>query len=102
MLFSPAIDDKKGLNLLYGAALVFAILASVALANEFYYIFLLPVAMLVVVAGLYRLDLLMFFTVVITPFSINLAKTGLGIGVSLPSEPLIFGIMLDLSCQSGI
>jgi putative inorganic carbon (HCO3(-)) transporter len=94
MLSSTAAHDKKGQSWLYGAALVFAVMASVALANEFYYIFLLPVAMLVVVAGLYRLDLLMFFTVIVTPFSINLAKTGLGIGVSLPSEPLIFGIML--------
>jgi len=94
MMTSTAVGDKKGQSWLYGAALVFALLASVALANEFYYIFLLPVAMLVVVAGLYRLDLLMFFSVIVTPFAINLAKTGLGIGVSLPSEPLIFGIML--------
>ena len=94
MLSSTATQDKTGQYWLYGSALVFALMASVALANEFYYIFLLPVVMLVVVSALYRLDLLMFFTVVITPFSINLAKTGLGIGVSLPSEPLIFGIML--------
>jgi len=36
----------------------------------------------------------MYFAVLITPLSINLAKTSLGIGVSLPSEPLMFGIML--------
>jgi putative inorganic carbon (hco3(-)) transporter len=79
---------------MYGGAAFFALIACYALTQDFLWIFLTPLVLLVVLVGMHRLDLLMFFTVIITPFSINLAKTGLGIGVSLPSEPIIFGVML--------
>ncbi len=85
---------NSGLSWLYGSALLFAVVACIGIANEFYWVLLLPVVLLVIVTGIYRLDLLMFFAVCVTPVSINLAKTGLGIGVSLPSEPIIFGLML--------
>lgn len=90
----PLTKSNSGLNWLYGSTLVFAIVACIGIVNEFYWVMLFPVALLVIVTGFYRLDLLMFFAVCVTPLSINLAKTGLGIGVSLPSEPIIFGLML--------
>lgn len=89
-----AADNIKGLKWLYGSVGLFIIAALVALVNEFYWMLLFPAVLLIIVTGFYRVDLLMFFAVAITPLSINLAKTGLGIGVSLPSEPIIFGIML--------
>lgn len=90
----PLAGQSDGIKWLYGSAIAFAIVACVGLAMESFWVFLLPAVLLIIVAGLYRLDLLMLFTVCITPISINLAKTDLGIGVSLPSEPIIFGIML--------
>ena len=86
--------DKSGLKWLYGGFIFFALITCTAIAFEFLWIFLLAPVLLIVVAGFYRLDLLMLFAVVVTPLSINLAKTSLGIGVSLPSEPLIFGVMV--------
>jgi putative inorganic carbon (HCO3(-)) transporter len=64
------------------------------LINEFYWIYLLPVVAFVVYMAFYYLDWLMLFVVFITPLSINLQKTDIGIGVSLPAEPLIFSMML--------
>ncbi len=90
----PLAADSRGLKWLYGSAFLFALTSCIALAEEFYWIFLIPIVLLVVVTGFYRVDLLMLFAVAVTPLSINLAKTSLGIGVSLPSEPIIFGIML--------
>lgn len=54
----------------------------------------LPVFFMVCLIMIFRLDLIAFFSVIITPFSINLAQTSVGIGVSLPSEPLMFGIFM--------
>lgn len=54
----------------------------------------LPVFFLICMLMIFRLDLIAFFSVIITPFSINLAHTSVGIGVSLPSEPLMFGLFL--------
>ncbi len=54
----------------------------------------LPVLFLVLLLIIFRLDLAAFLAIFITPFSINLAHTSLGIGVSLPSEPLLFALFL--------
>lgn len=90
----PITKNLNGLKWLYGGFGIFAIIACISFANEFYWIFLFPAIVLIVVTGFYRMDLLMLFAAMVTPLSINLAKTGLGIGVSLPSEPIIFGVML--------
>jgi putative inorganic carbon (hco3(-)) transporter len=87
-------NPDRGLKWLYGSAIIFTIIACFAFVTESFWLLLLPAVLLIVVTGFYRLDLLMLFAIFITPLSINLAKTGLGIGVSLPSEPIIFGIML--------
>ncbi|HMT29215.1 MAG TPA: O-antigen ligase family protein [Bacteroidia bacterium] len=90
----PITKSNVTLKWLYGSLLVFALAACIGIANEFYWILLFPPLLLIIVTGFYRLDLLMFFAVCVTPLSINLAKTSLGIGVSLPSEPIIFGVMV--------
>lgn len=64
------------------------------MVSEFYWIFLLPLAILIILMAFYRMEVLILLAVFVTPLSINLQKTDIGIGVSLPAEPLIFGIML--------
>lgn len=54
----------------------------------------IPIVAAILIVSVYRMDLMFFFCALITPLSINLQKTPLGIGVSLPSEPLMFGLML--------
>ena len=54
----------------------------------------LPILFLIGLWMVFRLDVAIFFSVFITPLSINLAETKLGIGVSLPSEPLMFSLFL--------
>ncbi len=90
----PLAANKTGLKWMSGVCLLFATIASISVALEFFWIFILPVVMLITILGIYRLDLMMLLGVVITPLSINFAKTSLGIGVSLPSEPLMFATML--------
>ena len=90
----PLAIDRTGLKWLYSGATLLAAVTCVAITREFFWIFLLAPVLLIIVAGIYRMDLLMLFAAAVTPLSINLSKTGLGIGVSLPSEPLIFGVMI--------
>jgi O-antigen ligase len=54
----------------------------------------LPFLLILTITAIFRFDLLIYLAVLVTPFSINLAETGIGIGVSLPSEPLMFGLFL--------
>ena len=77
------------------AALCFIVINSFLIANEFYYFSLLPVVLLIIYAAFFSLDKLMWFIVFFTPLSINLEKLDLGgIGMYLPTEPLMFGIMI--------
>lgn len=94
MLSGTAIQDPKFNTVFYGIVLSYVAAAALSVAFEFFYIFLLPLMVLLAVVAIYRLDYIMLFCALITPFSINLTKTGFGIGMSLPSEPLMFGLML--------
>jgi putative inorganic carbon (HCO3(-)) transporter len=65
------------------------------LANENFFVFLFPISILFVLIGLLATDKLMLFIVFCTPLSINMEKLEIGgLGVYLPTEPLLFGIMI--------
>jgi O-antigen ligase len=79
---------------LYATIAVYIGRAVAGLIAEFYWILLLPAALLLAYAALFKLDKLFLFTAFCTPLAINLSKTELGIGVSLPTEPLFFIMMV--------
>lgn len=72
----------------------FALVLGVSILKGMLFVAGLPVVFMIGLIMIFRLDLIAFFSVIITPFSINLAHTNVGIGVSLPSEPLMFGLFL--------
>ena len=81
-------------QLLYVVGFLGALTCSISILTESLFGILIPVVAALLVVSLYRMDLMFFFCALITPLSINLQKTPIGIGVSLPSEPLMFGLML--------
>jgi len=54
----------------------------------------IPIALAVIGVALFRLDWLFLLITLLTPFSINIEDIGGGFGLALPTEPLIFGLML--------
>ena len=63
--------------------------------KDLYFLNLLPIVLLVVFAALFALDKLFLFVVFCTPLSLNLEQLNIGgIGMYLPTEPILFGIML--------
>jgi O-antigen ligase len=79
---------------LYALTTLYLILSLYAIVNGFLFLLLLPIVLGVIYLAVERIDKVFLLLGLLTPLSINLAKTGLGIGVSLPAEPLIFGLML--------
>lgn len=82
------------IRFLYASVLAFFVLATYGIVSGLDWILLLPVVLLIIFMALFRLEQLVFLTVFLTPLSINLSETPLGFGISLPGEPLIFGLML--------
>ena len=72
----------------------YVITALYLIAAGFEWVMLLPLALIVLLLAFFRLHQLLLLTVFMTPLSLNLSETPLGFGISLPAEPLIFGLML--------
>ncbi|PCJ22715.1 MAG: hypothetical protein COA97_13075 [Flavobacteriales bacterium] len=65
------------------------------IAYEFYYLAIIPFVLVIVFMAFFNLDKLMWFVVFSTPLSLNLEELDIGgIGMYLPTEPLMFGIMI--------
>lgn len=87
--------SKQQLNWVYGASGLFVLLNAFFLYNEVLWFVALPVALIIMGIAVFRLDWLMFLIVLSTPISINLEDVGMGgMGLILPTEPLLFGAML--------
>jgi len=80
---------------IYIFSFFFIALNSYLVVKEFYYLALLPCILALVFMAFFRLDKLMWFIVFSTPLSINLEELEIGgIGMYVPTEPLMFGVML--------
>ncbi|MGR6087281.1 MAG: O-antigen ligase family protein [Arcticibacter sp.] len=84
------VSDK----VIYWSATVYAVICAFSIASENFLLLGAPLAAAIVLLAIYRMDLMLLLCVVLTPFSLNLQHTSIGIGVSLPSEPLMFGLFL--------
>ncbi len=80
---------------IYIASFLFIVLNSWLVIQEFYYLAIVPLALALVFMAFFNLDKLMWFIVFTTPLSINLEELEIGgIGMYIPTEPLMFGVML--------
>ena len=74
---------------------LFVIVNSILLANEFFWLGLLPVVLAIVFLAFFSLEKLLLLIVFCTPFSFSLESLDFGgIGMFVPTEPLLFGVLL--------
>jgi len=86
--------SQSKIKWVYALSITFIVANAIATYLEFYWLNLIPAAVLVVLLALFSLDKLILFVVFLTPFAINLQNLEGGLGLSLPTEPIIFGIMV--------
>ena len=84
----------KNIKWVLALTLAFIVLNAVCTYFEFYYFNLIPAALLIILLAIFSIDKLILFVVFLTPLAINLQNLDGGLGLSLPTEPIIFGIML--------
>ena len=80
----------RDLKWFYGIGLLFIITCCLAIAFDFYYIWALPVIPIIGYFVFYKTEQLFYFLAFATPLSIPVRDIGGGIGLSLPTEPIIF------------
>lgn len=78
----------------YAASAAFiAINAYLFLHNELWGL-AIPFILLLLILYIFSLDNVLLLITFLTPFAVNLKSAEFGIGISLPSEPLMFGVLL--------
>ena len=88
------MTDILKLRWLYFISGLFIIAAGIAIAHEQFWYVLVPAVFVIIYLAVFSIDSLMFLVVFVTPLAFNYKNSHFNVGVSLPSEPLMFGIML--------
>jgi O-antigen ligase len=86
--------QQKNIKWVFALSLAFMLINALCVYFEFYYLNLLPAALLIIFLALFSIDKLVLIVVFLTPLAVNLQNLEGGLGLSLPTEPIIFGIML--------
>ncbi len=78
----------------WAIGIAFILLNSIGIALEWYWVAALPAFAFLALLALLKLDHLLIVLVFLVPFSINIEDVVLGMGLSLPVEPMIIGVFL--------
>ncbi len=80
-------------KLFYWLSFLFIAINSVAIAMDFMWVNLLPYILIFAFLVLFKLDTVLLILCFLVPLSVNIDNVGMGLGLSLPDEPLIMLIM---------
>ena len=88
------MSKKIKILLVYGISILFIILNTVLLTKEIYWSLIIPAALLFFILYFISLDKILLIIVFLTPLAINIRNFDSGFSVSLPTEPLLAGVVL--------
>lgn len=88
------MTEKQKLRWVYFISAVFIVVNTILIVNDFYWALLLPLLLIVVLLFIFSLDKIILIITFLTPFAINVRSFDIGIGVSIPTEPLMLGVLL--------
>ena len=83
-------------NLIFVLGILFLLVNSILIYNEFYYFLLFPLALIILYLAAFQIEHLFLAIVFCTPLSLNLEALNIagGLGFYLPTEPLLLGLLL--------
>src|ERR1017187_259673 len=88
---------KTNLSVFYSVSLAFIALNAYYLTKDIYFVNFLPLILLFVLTGIFAMDKLILMVVFFTPLSLTLSElfnSKINTDLSMPTEPLLFGILL--------
>lgn len=88
------MTERVKLYWVYGLSILFILLNAVFIIKEFYWSLLLPLAAVVLMMYIFALDKLLLLITFLTPLAVNIRSFEANLGVSLPTEPMMFGVLV--------
>lgn len=88
------LSEKTKLYLVYLLSALFVAVNSYLIYKEFYWGIFIPLFIVVLFFFLFAYDKVILLIIMLTPVSVYLLDHELNVGISLPAEPLMFGVLL--------
>jgi putative inorganic carbon (hco3(-)) transporter len=86
--------EKTKTNWLYLICAAYIAFTSYFIVRDQFWPLVIPLVIIIIYFYLYKLDYILLLITLATPFAINLTDSEFGIGVSLPTEPLMLGVLI--------
>ena len=87
-------ESTSSYHTLYLGVGLFALLNAYFIAMEMFYFMAIPIALVIVAMALFRLDWLLLLIIFLVPISLTVDDVGGGMGLTLPTDPLLFGALV--------
>lgn len=86
--------ERSKIRWVYLISALFIAVNGYFIVREQYWSLLLPAVILLLYGYFYHLEKILLFITFLTPLAINLTDNDFGVGVSIPTEPLMFGVLV--------
>ncbi|MFA5971543.1 MAG: O-antigen ligase family protein [Lentimicrobiaceae bacterium] len=87
------MSEKLKIAIVYLVTAIFVLVNTYLVYKELYVGILIPIACILLIMYIFSLEKILLLAVFVTPLAIDLGDYDLGINISVPSEPLLIGIM---------
>jgi len=88
------LQAKTKILLTSAISLAYIVINTILIANEWYWLSLLPLALVFAAVFIYSLDKIYLLVAFVTPMAIDITNFGMSIGLSLPSEPILILLLV--------
>ena len=100
------MTERLKIQIVYLVTAIFVLLNTYLVYKEIYLGILIPIACILLLMYIFSLEKILLLAVFVTPLAINIGDYDLGVSISLPSEPLLIGILfffiLKILLEGGI
>ncbi len=86
--------EKYKFYIIYGISILFILFNCYLIAHERFWGLLAPLAIVLLLMYIFSLDKLILLITFLTPLAVNYKNHELGVGISLPTEPLMAGVLV--------
>ncbi|MBP6979342.1 MAG: O-antigen ligase family protein [Bacteroidales bacterium] len=87
--------EKYKLKWVYLISALFVLLTiGLILMERYYFALLVPLLLIITLLYIFTLDKVLLLVVFLTPLAVNVRDIDIGVGISIPTEPLLFGVLV--------
>lgn len=88
------MTERIKLYWVYGISVLFIFLNIMLILRDFYWFLLVPLLLVIALLYIFSMDKVLLIITLLTPLSVYMVHSEFNLGVSLPAEPLMFGVLI--------